>query len=202
MKNELIDLVKKLFTDNNIFKNSIKINGEEYEAQQFNEEFLKKEQSNGVHASCNILDKRENIVVDSYLVKTTYIPIDSKSETRKDIYKDIISSLNDNLGLGKEADNKKISISKNYISKGEAGKNGEGIWGGWHSLFNNRINAANDFKYYIFCVKENTTYYTIVFENGRFQDYLKLKQLDKSGKYNFYFTGYYNSEESTHENRR
>lgn len=190
MENELFNLVKKLFTCDNIVKNSIKINGEEYEAQQFNENFLDNEQSDSNYISFNILDKRENIMVDPYLMDRGYLSISSESEQRKDIYKDIVNSLNEKFNLGEEINNKKISISKNYISEDEAGKDEEGIWGGWHSLFDNKINAANNFKYYIFCVKEETTYYTIVFEEKKFKDYLKLKQVDKSGKYNFYFTGF------------
>ena len=92
--------------------------------------------------------------------------------------------------------NKKISISKNYITETNKSEFIAGsLFSGWNSLFLEKIKKSNNFKYYIFCIKNENVYNTIVFEKDNFNGFLKKKNVDKTGKYNFYFNGFKDNEE-------
>ncbi|MDG3132980.1 hypothetical protein MKL26_08145 [Streptococcus suis] len=141
-----------------------------------------------------IYDAREGIVVDDFIMQGQFFAISSNSEVRSEIYQDIIKGLNHlGLGIDDKVNNKKISISKNYITdenKSNFIKNS--LFSGWHSLFREKIVNQNNFKYFIFCIKVGNIYNTIVFEKENFNKFLDKKDLDKTEKYNFYFNGFEN----------
>ena len=135
------------------------------------------------NAECpeQIIDNREKIYLCKYKCLYKEVPNDT---TNKDIKAYLISMLfKDNEQERSKHNNKKISISKNYSTYSEQQR-----WNGWHSLFKNKIESDNHFKYYIFAVKDTDKYFVIVFEVEAFKEFLKAKTIDKSGKYNFYFS--------------
>ena len=137
------------------------------------------------NAECpeQIIDNREKIYLCKYKYLYKEVPNDT---TNKDIKAYLISILfKDNEQEKSEHNNKKISISKNYNTYSEQQR-----WNGWHSLFKNKIESDNHFKYYIFAVKDTDKYFVIVFEVEAFKEFLKAKTIDKSGKYNFYFSNF------------
>ena len=142
-------------------------------------------QTTNENAACpeNIIDNREKIYLCKY--KCIYKDVDN-NKINNDIKAYLISELCK--GDGKEKinpNNIKISISKNYSTYSEQQK-----WNGWHSLFKNKIESANHFKYYIFAVKDTDKHFVIIFEVEEFKEFLKAKTVDKSGKYNFYFSNW------------
>lgn len=142
-------------------------------------------QTTNENAACpeNIIDNREKIYLCKY--KCIYKDVDN-NKINNDIKAYLISELCK--GNGKEklgTNNIKISISKNYSTYSEQQK-----WNGWHSLFKNKIESANHFKYYIFAVKDTDKHFVIIFEVEEFKEFLKAKTVDKSGKYNFYFSNW------------
>lgn len=129
-----------------------------------------------------IIDNREKIYLSKYQYSYKEIP----NTTDKNIKEYLITMLfEDNEKEKNKFNNKKISISKNYSIYSEQQK-----WNGWHSLFKNKVESANNFKYYIFAVKDTDKYFVIVFEIESFKEFLKAKTIDKSGKYNFYFSNF------------
>ncbi|HFI0336468.1 TPA: hypothetical protein ACGOV2_000966 [Streptococcus suis] len=135
---------------------------------------------------CQMFDAREGIVVDDFIMGKKYFEITSVLEEKTEIYKEIVNKLKEKINLDDKINNKRISISKNYITD-ENGRD-ETFFTGWHSIFKERLENQNNFKYFIFCIKEKNTYYTIVFEKENFFKFLEKKNTDKTGKYNFYFT--------------
>lgn len=156
------------------------------------DDFADQFHSTSVSEYGTIFDAREGIIADNYILGNKFFEIESKSENRKEIYLDIINGLvSFGIGVDEKINNKKISISKNYIT--EENKSGYitgSLFSGWNSLFSEKIQNSNNFKYYIFCIKNENVYNTIVFENDNFTRFLKKKNVDKAGKYNFYFTGF------------
>ena len=144
-----------------------------------------------------VFDTREGIIADNYILGNKFFEIESKSEIRKEIYQDIINGLvSYGIGVDDKINNKKISISKNYITEINKSEFIAGsLFSGWNSLFLEKIQKSNNFKYYIFCIKNENVYNTIVFEKDNFNRFLKKKNVDKTGKYNFYFNGFKSNEE-------
>lgn len=142
------------------------------------------------NAECpeKIIDNREKIDLCKYNYLYKEVPNDT---TNEDIKAYLISMLfEDNEQEKSKFKNKKISISKNYSNYSE-----EQRWNGWHSLFKSKIESDNLLKYYIFAVKETDKYFVIAFEVEAFKEFLKAKTIDKSGKYNFYFSNFSNEKE-------
>lgn len=140
-----------------------------------------------------VFDAREGIIADNYILGNKFFEIESKSETKKEICQDIIKGL---ASKGIDISDEKISISKNYITETNKSEFITGsLFSGWNSLFAEKIQKSNNFKYYIFCIKNENIYNTIVFENDNFNRFLKKKNVDKAGKYNFYFNGFKSNEE-------
>ena len=139
-----------------------------------------------------VFDGREGIIADNYILGNKFFEIESNSVNRKEIYLDIINGLvSYGIGVDEKINNKKISISKNYITEeNKSGYIAGSLFSGWNSLFSEKIQKSNNFKYYIFCIKDENVYNTIVFEKDSFTRFLKKKNIDKAGKYNFYFTGF------------
>jgi len=144
-----------------------------------------------------VLDTREGIIADNYILGNKFFEIESNSETRKEVYQDIINGLiSYGIGIDDKINNKKISISKNYITEANKSEFIAGsLFSGWNSLFLEKIQKSSNFKYYIFCIKNKNIYNTIVFEKDNFNRFLKKKNVDKTGKYNFYFNGFKSNEE-------
>lgn len=176
--------VKELLSDSNTIIGTFKDSNEDDFAEQF--------YSTSVSEYGTVFDAREGIIADNYILGNKFFEIDSKSENREEIYKDIINGLvSYGIGVDEKRNNKKISISKNYITEeNKSGYIAGSLFSGWNSLFSEKIQKSNNFKYYIFCIKNENVYNTIVFENDSFTRFLKKKNIDKAGKYNFYFTGF------------
>ena len=176
--------VKELLSDSNTIIGTFKDSNEDDFAEQF--------YSTSVSEYGTVFDAREGIIADNYILGNKFFEIDSKSENREEIYKDIINGLvSYGIGVDEKRNNKKISISKNYITEENKSSYIAGsLFSGWNSLFSEKIQKSNNFKYYIFCIKNENVYNTIVFENDSFTRFLKKKNIDKAGKYNFYFTGF------------
>lgn len=139
-----------------------------------------------------VFDTREGIVADSYIEGEKYYQFESNSSTRKDIYNDIISAIKgEKIADGIKYNNVKISISKNYITDDNSTvflPNSQ--FSGWHSLFSEKIDQANNFKFYVFCIRNEEKYNTIIFREESFKQFIQLKVVGKTGKYNFYFNGF------------
>ena len=176
--------VKELLSDSNTIIGTFKDSNEDDFAEQF--------YSTSVSEYGTVFDAREGIIADNYILGNKFFEIDSKSENGEEIYKDIINGLvSYGIGVDEKRNNKKISISKNYITEeNKSGYIAGSLFSGWNSLFSEKIQKSNNFKYYIFCIKNENVYNTIVFENDSFTRFLKKKNIDKAGKYNFYFTGF------------
>ncbi len=139
----------------------------------------------------HVFDAREGIVADDYIIGNKFFELTSVEESRLRIYEDIVGQLVSKLGIDTGVNNKKISISKNYITEDNKQDFIEGsLFSGWNSLFESKIKKANNFNHYIFCIKVEDNYNTIVFEKEKFIEFLKRKNIDKVGKYNFYFQGF------------
>lgn len=139
-----------------------------------------------------VFDAREGISADSYVEGGKYYQIISDSLSRKDIYNDIIREMREK-GIVRDvkSNNVKISISKNYITSANRKDflpNSQ--FSGWHSLFSDKIKGTNNFKFYIFCIRDGENYNSIVFTDKKFKEFLQKKLVDKTGKYNFYFNGF------------
>lgn len=176
--------VIELLSDSNTIIGTFKDSNEDDFAEQF--------YSTSVSEYGTVFDAREGIIADNYILGNNFFEIDSKSENREEIYQDIINGLvSYDIGVDEKINNKKISISKNYITEtNKSGYIAGSLFSGWNSLFSEKIQKSNNFKYYIFCIKNENVYNTIVFEIDSFTKFLKKKNVDKAGKYNFYFTGF------------
>lgn len=176
--------VKNLSNDSNTIIGTFRDSNEDDIADQFH--------STSVSEYGTVFDAREGIIADNYILGNKFFEIESKSANRKEIYLDIINGLvSYGIGIDEKINNKKISISKNYITEAEKSGFIDGsLFSGWNSLFSEKIQKSNNFKYYIFCIKNENVYNTIVFENDSFTRFLKKKNVDKAGKYNFYFNGF------------
>lgn len=142
-------------------------------------------------STAKIIDTREGIVVDPYVMGQKYYQFEGVDLSNKEIKNKVIEFIKNEKDLNiADKNNKKISISKNYINKDNKREFlSNSIFSGWHSLFKEKIEIANNLKYYIFVVKDSSNYNFIVFKEDKLKEYLENKEVDRSGKYNFYFNG-------------
>jgi hypothetical protein len=178
---------------NNTIIGTFRDSNEDDFANVNNEQF----HSTSVSEYGTVFDSREGIIADNYILGNKFFEIESKPKPRKEIYQDIINGLvSYGIGVDDKINNKKISISKNYITETNKSEFIDGsLFFGWNSLFSEKIKKSNNFKYYIFCIKNENVYNTIVFEKDNFSKFLEKKNVDKTGKYNFYFNGFKDNEE-------
>lgn len=135
-----------------------------------------------------IKDARDNIVINSYIVGNTHYKYKIEDNIGYSKIKEFLFENSKNIDSNINKNNSIISISKNYIddsNKGEYEENS--LYTGWHSLFKDRFEKETK-DYYIFGIKNKEDCYFIVFKNKELEKYLNNKTVDRSGKYNFYFS--------------
>ncbi|MBY4972597.1 hypothetical protein K6V43_04220 [Streptococcus suis] len=199
----MIEFLKD-FLKNNSIKGKITLGNEEFSEDDLKDiledQYDVAVEETVVETENVILDKRENIDVTPFVTGNQYydLAVDTNISSRKEIYKEIVRLLSEQgvEDFGLEVNDKKISISKNYLNEENKDQYPSNVvWAGWHSLYDEKMTSSMNFKYYIFCVRDNresSKYFTIVFHENELKEVLRRKNVDKSGKYNFYFTGYDN----------
>ncbi|MFU2164264.1 hypothetical protein ACMZ6Z_05610 [Streptococcus pluranimalium] len=185
----MIDLLNKLFKNNQLV-GRIKSGNEEYTLEDLE---TVPERVDSVVSQ--VIDIREKIAVDNFIEGGRYykLLIEDSDIKKNQLYQEVVKQLRkENISSFDEGmNNKKISISKNYIKDSNRKKYPKGAqWSGWHSLFEEKFDSANNFKHYIFCVRGNKDFYALVFTKENLEKFLKAKVVDGAGKYNFYFTGF------------